>query len=131
VNLQGQHLGVYQSVQATTADPARLVVLLFDGAIRFLRQAAEGLDRGEIDIFATRVSRAQAIIAELSASLDHEAAGDLGASLARLYDFMGSHLTRGLIGRNGATAHEVIGLLQDLREGFEGARARAGGDAAA
>lgn len=132
MNIQEQHFGVYQSVEATTADPARLVVLLFDGAISFLRQAEEGLDRGEVDTFASRVSRAQAIIGELSDSLHREAGGDLGASLARLYDFMRSHLTRGLIARSGAPAREVIELLHELREGFEGARrAQAGRDAAA
>ena len=45
MNVYGQDLGVYQSVQTTTADPARLVVLLFDGAVGFLRQAADALDR--------------------------------------------------------------------------------------
>ena len=131
MNIQEQYFGVYQSVEATTADPARLVVLLFDGAITFLRQAAEGLDRGEIHIFASRVARAQAIIGELSDSLNHEAGGDLGASLARLYAFMRSHLTRGLIARNAEPAREVIELLHELRGGFEGARRAQAADHAA
>ena len=108
-------------VATTTADPARLVVLLFDGAITFLRQAEENLERGDVATFAARVSRAQAIIAELTDSLDREAAGDIGANLGRLYDFMASHLTRGLISRDGGPVQEVIALLRELREGFEGA----------
>jgi flagellar protein FliS len=121
VNVHGQGFGVYQNVATTTADPARLVVLLFDGAITFLRQAEENLERGDVATFATRVSRAQAIIAELTDSLDREAAGDIGTNLARLYDFMASHLTRGLISRDGGSVQEVIALLRELREGFEGA----------
>ena len=132
MSIQGQHFGVYQAVGATTADPAGLVVLLFDGAICFLRQAEEGLARGEVATFATRVSRAQAVIGELSDSLHRDTGGDLGASLARLYDFMRSHLTRGLIARSAAPVREVIALLHELREGFEGARrARAGTDVTA
>ena len=122
MNVHGQGFGVYQSVATITADPARLVVLLFDGAITYLRQADESLDRGDVATFAARVSRAQAIIAELTDSLDRDAAGDIGPNLGRLYDFMASHLTRGLLGRDGGPVQEVIALLGELREGFEGAR---------
>jgi flagellar protein FliS len=122
VNVNGQQFSVYQSVATTTADPARLVVLLFDGAITFLRQAEENLERGDVATFAARVARAQAIIAELTDSLDRGGAGDIGTNLVRLYDFMASHLTRGLISRDGGPVQEVIALLRELREGFEGAR---------
>ena len=122
MNVHGQGFGVYQSVATITADPARLVVLLFDGAITYLRQAGESLDRGDVAAFAARVARAQAIIAELTDSLDRDAAGDIGANLGRLYDFMASHLTRGLLARDGAPVQEVTALLRELREGFEGAR---------
>ena len=101
MNVHGQGFGVYQSVATITADPARLVVLLFDGAITYLRQAGESLDRGDVATFAARISRAQAIIAELTDSLDRDAAGDIGANLGRLYDYMASHLTRGLLARDG------------------------------
>jgi flagellar protein FliS len=132
VSSVGQSFGVYQSVEATTADPSRLVVMLFDGAIRFLRQADEALGRGEIDTFARRVSQAQAIIGELADSLNREAAADLGDNLARLYDFMRAHLTRGLIGRSASESRDVIVLLGELREGFAGAaRARGSRHAAA
>jgi len=122
VNVLGQGFEVYQSVATITADPARLVVLLFDGAITYLLQADESLDRGDVPAFATRLSRAQAIIAELTDSLDRDGAGDIGPNLGRLYDFMASHLTRGLIARDGGPVREVIGLLGELREGFAGAR---------
>ena len=122
MNVHGQGFGVYQSVATITADPARLVVLLFDGAITYLLQADESLDRGDVPAFATRISRAQAIIAELTDSLDRDGAGDIGPNLGRLYDFMASHLTRGLLARDGGPVGEVIALLRELREGFEGAR---------
>jgi flagellar protein FliS len=122
VNVHGQQFGVYQSVATITADPARLVVLLFDGAITYLRQAEESLNRGDVPTFAARLSRAQAIIAELTDSLDRDAAGDIGPNLGRLYDFMASHLTRGLLAREAGPVQEVIALLRELREGFEGAR---------
>jgi len=114
-------VGTYQTVQTTTADPARVIILLFDGAVRFLRQAQDGLDRAEASAFAYPLSRAHAIIAELSNSLDRERGGELAESLGRLYDFMLRHLTQGLIARSRAHVVQVLDLLQQLRDGFEGA----------
>jgi flagellar protein FliS len=109
----------YETVQATTADPARLMLLLFDGAARFLRQSQEGLDRGESGAFAYPLSRAHAIIAELASSLDYDKGGELALKLGRLYDFMLRHLTEGLVARSGSHVSRVLGLLQEIRAGFE------------
>jgi flagellar protein FliS len=114
-------LGAYQAVQTLTADPGRLVLLLLDGAIRFLRQARGALQRGDVGQFAQAQSRAHAIIGALADSLDLEVGGEMAANLAALYDFMLRHLTQGLIARDPAHLERVLGLVQTLREGFEGA----------
>ena len=119
-------LAAYETVQATTADPARLTLLLFDGAARFLRQAKEGLDRGEPGAFAYPLSRAHAIIAELAGSLDYDTGGELALNLGRLYDFMLRHLTEGLVAKSGSHVSRVLGLLQEIRAGFEQAIQAAG-----
>jgi flagellar protein FliS len=119
-------LAAYETVQATTADPARLTLLLFDGAARFLRQAKEGLDRGEAGAFAYPLSRAHAIIAELAGSLDYDTGGELALNLVRLYDFMLRHLTEGLVAKSGSHVSRVLGLLQEIRAGFEQAIQAAG-----
>jgi flagellar protein FliS len=118
--LHAQH-AAYETVATTTADPARVILLLFDGAARFLRQAQEGLDRGEAGAFAYPLSRAHAIIAELSNSLDRDRGGEAAANLGRLYDFMLRHLTQGLVSRSRTHLVQVLDLLQQLRDGFEGA----------
>lgn len=127
--MHGHQLGIYQSVDTTTADPARIVVLLYDGAIRFLQQAREGLDQGDGGVFAHRLSRAHAIIAELSGALNREVGGEIALNLGRLYDFMLLHLTQGLIAKSRAHVSVVVDLLQELRDGFEAA-VRAGRHAA-
>jgi len=116
----------YETVQATTADPARLMLLLFDGAARFLRQSQEGLDRGEPGSFAYPLSRAHAIIAELAGSLDYDKGGETAQNLGRLYDFMLRHLTEGLVAKSGSHVSRVLGLLQEVRGGFEQAIRAAG-----
>jgi len=115
-------VGTYQTVQATTADPAHVVILLFDGAERFIRQAQQALERGDFGAFAYLVSRAQAVVTELSSALDREAGGDLADNLARLYGFMLRHLGQGLIAKKRVNLDQVIALLGQLREGFEAAR---------
>jgi flagellar protein FliS len=127
--VSGQY-AAYANVQTTTAEPAQIVFLLFDGATRFLRQAEAGLDRGDRAAFAYTLSRAHAIIAELSGSLDREVGGELAANLGRLYDFMLRHLTEGLCARSRAHVTRVRELLQELREGFAGAARAAGHHAA-
>ncbi len=109
----------YETVQTTTADPARVVLLLFDGATHFLRQAQEGLDRGEAGAFAYPLSRAHAIIGELAGSLDYKVGGETAHNLGRLYDFMLRQLTQGLIAKSRSHLSQVLDLLQQLREAFE------------
>jgi flagellar protein FliS len=112
-------LGAYQTAQTLTADPPRLMLLLFDGASRFLGRALKALERGDQAQFAQSLSKAHAIIGELSDSLNRTAGGEIADNLARLYEFMLMHLTQGLIERSPAHVRRVLGLLTTLREGFE------------
>jgi flagellar protein FliS len=95
------------------------MLLLFDGATRFLHRALRALERGYHAQFAQSLSRAHAIVGELADSLNRTAGGEIADNLARLYEFMLLHLTQGLIERSPAHLHRVLGLLATLREGFE------------
>jgi flagellar protein FliS len=114
-------LGTYQTVGTLTADPARLVLMLFDGATRFLLKARKGLERGDIGEFAQALSRAHAIIGELADSLDVKVGGAVAEELAILYRFMLIHLSEGLIAKSPDHIDRVVALLATIREGFEGA----------
>jgi len=112
-------IGAYQTVQATTADPGKLVLLLFDGAVRFLTRAKRCLAAGDVGQFAQAVARAQAIIAELRNSLDHEQGGEIAENLERLYEFMLLHLSQGMLTKSSKHIDQVLRPLQAVREGFE------------
>jgi flagellar protein FliS len=112
-------LGAYRTAQVLTAAPSRLVLLLFDGAVRNVKAARTALDRQDHPQFVQALSRAHAIIGELGDALDHRAGGEIAGNLARLYEFMLLHLTQGLIERSPAHLDRVLGLLATLREGFE------------
>lgn len=109
----------YHVVQTSTADPARIVLLLLDGAAQFLTQAVRRLERGDRAAFAQLQSKAHAIIGELANCLDHEVGGEVAANLARLYAFMLRHLTEGLLEESSAHVQRVLALLQPIREAFE------------
>jgi flagellar protein FliS len=111
----------YQNIQTITADPGRLVLMLYDGATVYLRRALRALEQGDTAAFGQALSGANGIIGELSTSLDHEVGGEVAANLARLYGFMLRHLSEALIGRRRDNVEQVLGILETLRDAFDGA----------
>lgn len=101
----------YKSVQVTTTDRGRLLLMMYEGAIKFLKQSKMGLDENDIPKFCRFLSKAQAIIAELMNTLDFEKGGNIARDLDRLYDFMLFYLTEANLHRDGKRIVKVIGLL--------------------
>jgi flagellar secretion chaperone FliS len=122
----------YTESSVLTAPPERLVVMLYDGAIRFLRQASTAMRSGNRGIALVRVQRAEAIINELNLSLDLSQ-GEISTRLRSIYLFCKRHLSEALIERDADKVDEVIRLLGDLREAWEqiAGRASAAGESAA
>lgn len=85
----------YVEDEILTADPIRLVQLLYKGAMEAVVSARSCLARGDIKGRSTSTTRAIQILAELSFSLNHEAGGELSARLAALYDYMQRRLIDG------------------------------------
>ena len=101
----------YKSVQVTTTDRGRLLLMMYEGAIKFLKQAKMGLDENDIPKFCRFLSKGQAIIAELMNTLDFEKGGTIARDLDRLYDFMLFYLTEANLHRDPQRISKVIGLL--------------------
>jgi flagellar protein FliS len=79
----------YQRTQVESRTPIELVVLLYDGALRFLDNARNAIERHDITARREAVSRALAIVSELQSTLDLERGGDVAKSLDGLY----AHIT--------------------------------------
>ncbi len=107
----------YRSAQVKTANPADLVIMLYDGAIRFIRQGIAAIEDRELEEAHRAIVRAQDIIAELDRALEPQA-GDIAANLAQLYDYMHRRLVEGNIRKEAAPLQEVIGLLSELRDAW-------------
>ncbi len=109
----------YQDHGVTTESKGRLIVLLYEGAIKFLRQARQELQQDNWGQKGVYISKALAVIDELDACLDIEAGGDVAANLRRLYGFMRSHLTSANVQRDLQKVQDVIDLLTELNEGWK------------
>jgi flagellar secretion chaperone FliS len=101
----------YKSVQVTTTDRGRLLLMMYEGAIKFLKQARMGLEENDIPKFCRFLSKGQAIIAELMNTLDFEKGGSIARDLDRLYDFMLFYLTEANLHRDVQRVSKVIGLI--------------------
>lgn len=108
---------VYRRTAVTTASPAHLQLMLYDGCIRFARQASQHLAEGAYEDAAYWTGRSQDILAEWLSNLD-ERGGELTKNLARLYEYFYHRLAMGLARRETAAFDEVIERLGELREAW-------------
>ncbi|RMG44894.1 MAG: flagellar export chaperone FliS [Candidatus Dadabacteria bacterium] len=109
----------YQTVQITTTDRGRLLLMMYEGAIKFLRQANAGLEENDIAKFCRFLSKAQAIIAELMNTLDFEKGGSIARDLDRLYDFMLFYLTEANLHRDSKRINKVIALIDTIYSAYK------------
>jgi flagellar secretion chaperone FliS len=108
----------YKGVQMTTASPAQLVVMLYDGVIRFSNEAEEALAKDDRARAGDRVGRAIAIVDELTATLNFDHAPELAENLTALYGFCKRRLFAANLERNRAFLKDVVTTLTPLREAW-------------
>lgn len=113
----------YQAQAVLTASPGQLVLMLFDGALRFLNQAKEALAWPEdntrrYEVINTSLVKAQNIITELRATLNLEDGGEYASNLDRLYDYYLRRLFEANIRKQVEPVIEVEHLLRQIRDGW-------------
>jgi flagellar protein FliS len=108
----------YQTQQVMTASPARLVCMLYDRAILSLKEAVAAIDAGQIEARWRANRRATDIIAHMWTTLDFERGGEIAANLADLFKYILSRLPEIDFRNDPAAAHEVIRLLEPLRDSW-------------
>ena len=107
----------YRETQIKTATPGKLILMMYDGAIKNLNQALQDMDdeHRRYDSISNSLIKAQDIIAELMISLDFERGGEIAKNLFGLYVFMNRRLLDGNIKKDKAPLEEVRTLLMELR----------------
>jgi flagellar secretion chaperone FliS len=112
----------YRHVATRTASPGQLVLMLYEGAIRFLECAQTGFTLDDPGEFNTTVNnnilRAQEIIRELDLSLNVTEGGELAMQLRRLYDYFDRRLQESNLKKEPTGICEVIKRLSVLRDAW-------------
>lgn len=110
----------YKSNQVNTADPKTLIIMLYDGAIRFLKEGKEALNSYKTyDTANEKILRAQDIITELMLSLDMDKGGEIADNLMNLYSYMKKSLLEANMNKNEKPINEVLKILNELKEAWE------------
>jgi flagellar secretion chaperone FliS len=107
----------YRESAVMTASPEQLVVMLYDGANRFLLQSAAAMRQGSIGVAGEKLRRAEAIIDELVATLDMSV-GDVAERLEALYLFFKRHLMAARLQQDPRKVDEVAALMRELRSAW-------------
>jgi flagellar protein FliS len=104
----------YRATKVETAGSVDLVVMLYQGAVKFIRLSLEALERADPKAAHANLVRAQDIIVELLGSLNREAGGQIAVQLASVYDYCFRQLVLANVKKDPAPAREVLGIIRDL-----------------
>ncbi len=106
----------YLQNQIATASKEQLLIMFYDGAIRFTMQAKQAIEKNDIEGRNYAIQKASAIVTELAATLDHKIGGKIAEDLDALYAFMLKEYNKATIKNDSSGLVAVENILNDLRE---------------
>lgn len=109
----------YKKTNVVTADPKKLVLMCYEGAIDNLKIAKEKYAQKDFEGKCNVINKTQDIINEMQCSLDFEKGGKIAENLNSLYNYMIKQILSADINQNMDTLDEVIGILSDLKSAWE------------
>ncbi|MFM9279943.1 flagellar export chaperone FliS [Paenibacillus jiagnxiensis] len=106
----------YQQTQAQTASKPKLLIMLYDGAIRFVQAGIEGIEQKNYELVNRNLVKAQAIVHELISSLNFDY--PIAQNLVAIYEYMLRLLIEANVQKKAEPALEVLEHLKELREAW-------------
>ena len=119
-------LEAYRRTQVQSRTPLELVVMLYDGALKFLAMAREGIDRRDMRARREGLERTLAIIGDLQSTLNFEQGGDIAVELNRLYSYANLRLLEAAMRNDAERVDEVRRIFEILRDGWATIAAQSG-----
>lgn len=104
----------YQNNSVNTATPQELTLMLYNGLIKFLKLAQQGMEEKSIEKANNNIIRAQDIITEFMSTLDMQY--DVSSGLMAIYDYMNRRLIEANVRKDKSIVEEVIGYAEELRD---------------
>jgi flagellar protein FliS len=117
--MYGNGISAYQQTDVLTANPKKLVIMCYEGAISNLKIAKERHLSGEYEAKAKALQKAQDIMVELTVGLDFEKGGQIAKNLDALYRYILRRITEGDLKRDVTSIDEVAGMLEELKGAWE------------
>jgi flagellar secretion chaperone FliS len=116
--LAARGVNSYRQTEIQSRTPLELVVMLYDGALRFTAEAREAMARRDIRSRQQSISRALAIVSELQSTLDMASGGEVAVQLDKLYGFVRDRLVDASLKQDPKPLDEAARVLTTLREGW-------------
>jgi len=113
-------LDTYRRTAVQSSSPVQLVVMLYDGALRFCGEARGAILRRDVAAKGKALSKAIAIVGELQGTLDLERGGEVAVSLHQLYSFLTDRLMAASFSQSVEPLDQAVRVLTNLRDGWAG-----------
>ena len=114
-----QQLSEYRKAEVNTSDRVKVISMLYDGAINFIRVARKRMELGDIAGKGLYIGKASSVVGELLSSLNMEAGGDIAKNLSRLYDFVMDRLIIANMKNDEKALDEAEKVLDLLRSAWK------------
>lgn len=108
----------YKATAVQSASRETILLMLYEGAIKFTKRAIMAIEAGDIAERGTNIGRAYDIILELTNTLDHKVGGELAAQLEQLYMFITDQYTQANITGDAQYLENALKILNKLYEGW-------------
>ena len=108
----------YTRTEVQSRSPLELVVMLYDGADKYLSQARQAIEQRDAGAKREAISRALAVVSELQNNLNLEAGGEIAASLDALYSFVSEKLVDANVKNDPAAVEQAIRVITPLRDAW-------------
>ncbi|NMH75212.1 flagellar export chaperone FliS [Bacillus sp. RO2] len=107
----------YQQNSVNTATPGELTLMLYNGAIKFMKLAKKGMEDKDIEMKNTNLIKAQKIVQELMVTLD--TSHDVGKSMMTMYDYLNRRLIEANLKNDSSMVDEVEGHMMEFRDAWK------------
>ena len=111
----GNYQNAYKKASVNTLDQTKLIIMLYDGAIKNASFAVEHMKSGQIEKVHECLIKTKNIVTELMATLNMDRGGDIAKNLQSLYSYMFSQLIEANMNKKTEPVVIVIDLLKELR----------------
>lgn len=117
MNMSAEAYSQYQKTAVESIPPAKLLIMLYDGAIRFINQAVESIMKQDINRAHQKIIKTEAILVELMSTLNMDYA--VSKNLFELYEYYYNQLVEANLKKDPIILNQVKEALSELRDTWQ------------